>query len=62
MFWSVSCCSRHDDREVMEEMTRGRFRHMPVMEHGQLIGIVSIGDVVKHRLEDIRAKPRAGRC
>lgn len=47
--------------EVMDEMTRGRFRHMPVVEHGQLIGIISIGDVVKHRLEDIEAESRAMR-
>ncbi len=34
----------------MERMTAGKFRHLPVVEQGRLAGIVSIGDVVKHRL------------
>ena len=34
----------------MERMTTGKFRHIPVVERGQLVGIVSIGDIVKHRL------------
>jgi len=38
---------------VMTLMTRHRVRHMPVLRSGQLVGIVSIGDVVKHRLEDL---------
>lgn len=38
--------------EVMARMTEGRFRHMPVVEDGRLLGIVSIGDVVKRRLDD----------
>jgi CBS domain-containing protein len=38
---------------VMNRMTAGRFRHLPVIEDGKLAGIVSIGDVVKHRLAEI---------
>jgi CBS domain-containing protein len=38
---------------VMELMTNGRFRHMPVVEHGRLVGIVSIGDIVKRHVDAI---------
>lgn len=39
--------------EVMTEMTRGRRRHLPVLEHGKLVGIVSVGDLVKNRLNEL---------
>lgn len=40
-------------KAVMAEMTRRRFRHLPVMESGRLAGLISIGDVVKSRLEEM---------
>ncbi len=39
--------------EAMSRMTEGRFRHMPVLHDGRLAGLISIGDVVKHRVEMI---------
>jgi CBS domain-containing protein len=47
--------------EVMERMTHGKFRHVPIIEHGRLAGILSIGDVVKHRLAEIEADASAMR-
>ncbi|HEY5608845.1 MAG TPA: CBS domain-containing protein, partial [Alphaproteobacteria bacterium] len=44
---------------LMERMTQGKFRHLPVVEQGRLIGIVSIGDVVKHRLEQMEREQSA---
>jgi CBS domain-containing protein len=38
---------------VMDQMTRHRMRHMPVVHDGKLAGLISIGDVVKHRLDDL---------
>lgn len=46
---------------LMEEMTRGRFRHMPIVKNGRLTGLISIGDVVKHRLEEIETEHQAMR-
>jgi CBS domain-containing protein len=48
----VTCTMTDSSEGLMEVMTRGRFRHVPVVEGGKLIGIVSIGDVVKRRIED----------
>jgi CBS domain-containing protein len=41
---------------VMAEMTRQRVRHLPVVEGGRLHGIVSIGDIVKHRLDELQTE------
>lgn len=50
----VITCSEGDTlEELMETMTKGHFRHLPVVDGGGLIGLVSIGDVVKYHLADI---------
>lgn len=49
----VTCTQDESIPVIMERMTRGRFRHVPVVERGRLIGIISIGDVVKHRVEEM---------
>lgn len=47
-------CTNHDDAvRILEIMTEGRFRHIPVVEDGKMIGLVSIGDVVKARLAEL---------
>lgn len=49
----VTTCTPEDRLDaVMRVMTAHRVRHLPVMEQGQLVGIVSIGDLVKHRLDE----------
>ena len=54
MTGTVQCCSKSDTAQmVLETMSQGRFRHMPILESGKLIGVISIGDVVKARLEEI---------
>jgi CBS domain-containing protein len=49
-----TCRDSHSVNEVMEIMTNGRFRHLPVETDGRLDGIVSIGDVVKRRLHEVQ--------
>lgn len=49
----VATCRLTDTaQDLMAMMTEGRFRHVPVVEGGELLGIVSIGDIVKRRIED----------
>lgn len=51
---SIVTCTRADTAlQVIERMTMGRFRHMPVVEDGRMTGMVSIGDVVKARLDEL---------
>ncbi len=50
----VATCDGHADTEfVMNTMTNGRFRHLPVVADGKLAGIISIGDVVKVRITEL---------
>ena len=55
----VTCTTRSAINDLMETMTRGKFRHVPIVEDGRLIGIVSIGDVVKFRVAEIESESRA---
>ena len=56
-----SCSLGSGIDELMEMMTVGKFRHVPVVEAGRLVGIVSIGDVVKNRLAAIESEHAAMR-
>ena len=59
---SVATCSEEDSAaSIMERMTTGKFRHMPVVANGNLVGLISIGDVVKHRVEEIESESEAMR-
>jgi CBS domain-containing protein len=58
----VSTCTEGETLvSILERMTEGKFRHVPVVDQGRLIGIVSIGDVVKHRLREIERDSAAMR-
>lgn len=50
---TIHCRMTDSADQVMEAMTQGRFRHMPVVEGGQMVGLISIGDVVKARLSEL---------
>lgn len=54
-----SCTRQNTVIEVMEMMTRRRIRHVPVIEAGTLIGLVSIGDAVKHRIAETENEAEA---
>lgn len=55
----VTCTPDETIPEIMERMTRGRFRHVPVLEGERLVGIVSIGDVVKYRVQEMERESEA---
>lgn len=55
----VTCDPDDSIEEVMQAMTSGRFRHVPVVRRGDLLGLVSIGDVVKARLAETRHETEA---
>lgn len=54
----VTCHRDQPIAAVMELMTSGRFRHVPVIEDGAVVGVISIGDVVKHRLDETQEEVR----
>lgn len=59
---NVATCVEDDSiASIMERMTEGKFRHMPVLARGKLIGLVSIGDVVKQRVGEIEQESEAMR-
>lgn len=55
----TTCTPTATTDQLMATMTEGRFRHLPVIDEGRLVGIVSIGDVVKWRLEELRSEAAA---
>lgn len=58
----VEVCRRAEPiRDIMRRMTQGRFRHMPVVEDGDLVGIISIGDVVNSRMRELEQETSAMR-
>jgi CBS domain-containing protein len=55
----VTCAPSETVGTIMQRMTEGKFRHVPVLEEGRLAGVISIGDVVKHRLQEIENESAA---
>jgi CBS domain-containing protein len=56
----VTTCTEEDNiATIMERMTAGKFRHMPVVSKGHLVGLISIGDVVKQRVGEIENESNA---
>ncbi len=49
----VTCTEENSVNEVMAKMSMGRFRHMPVVKDNALVGLISIGDVVKHKIAQV---------
>jgi CBS domain-containing protein len=56
-----TCNEREPISNIMGRMTEGKFRHMPVVDQGRVVGIVSIGDAVKHRLREMEHESAAMR-
>jgi predicted transcriptional regulator len=57
---NVTTCGEDDTiANIMEKMTAGKFRHMPVVAKGKLVGLVSIGDVVKQHVDEIEHESEA---
>ena len=55
----VSCRQSDTVGDIMETMTLGKFRHLPVVEDGKVVGVISIGDVVKWRVQEYEREQEA---
>ncbi len=55
----ITCSPLETVNQIMAKMTKGRFRHLPVLEDGKLIGVISIGDIVKARIESMEQEADA---
>ena len=55
----VSCKETDTVAELMEMMTTGKFRHLPVIENGRVVGLISIGDIVKWRVREYESEQEA---
>jgi CBS domain-containing protein len=57
----VTCSENETVASIMERMTAGKFRHVPVVDQGRIVGLVSIGDIVKHRVYEMERESVAMR-
>jgi CBS domain-containing protein len=57
----LTCAEDDTCAEIMERMTMGKFRHLPVVRDSAMVGLISIGDVVKQRVEEIERESEAMR-
>jgi CBS domain-containing protein len=55
----VSCKPQDTVASIMEVMTNGKFRHLPVIEGGAVVGLISIGDIVKWRVQEYENEQEA---
>ena len=54
-----TCTSQSSAQDILARMTEGRFRHMPVVEEGTLVGLITLGDVVKAQLSELAMEKQA---
>ena len=55
----VTCKETDTVAELMEMMTPGKFRHLPVLENSKVVGLISIGDIVKRRVQEYESEQEA---